>query len=255
MKLDIIYNKDSRSMEEVMDNSIQLIVTSPPYNVNKEYDDHADAMPNDEYFKLLHDVWKECIRVLSDGGRICVNVANVGRKPYLPLHSTIIKQLTDLGLIMRGEIIWDKEASVGVSTAWGSWQSPSNPTLRDTHEYILVFSKGSYKLPNHRNSKSDLTSKEFTEYTKSIWRFPTESAKKVDHPAPFPEELPYRCIKLYTFPGDVVLDPFNGVGTTCLVAKKLNRKYIGYDISKNYCKQAELRIKKYFSQTKLKQVI
>lgn len=243
MKTNVIYNSDARNMKEIEDNSVQLIITSPPYNVNKPYDNHEDMMPFKDYIRLLNDVWKECFRVLCDGGRICINVANLWRKPYLPLHSFIIQQMFRIGFMMRGEVIWNKESSVGVSTAWGSWQSPSNPTLRDTHEYILVFSKDSFKLPNHTNSKSDLTGEEFMEFTKSIWRFSAELPKRVGHPAPFPEELPYRCIKLYSFPESVVLDPFAGSGTTCVVAKKLNRRFIGYDISKEYCKIAQKRIK------------
>jgi modification methylase len=252
MELDKIYCADSNNMKEVKDNSVQLIVTSPPYNVQKPYENHSDNMPLEEYLKMLNGVWKECKRVLCDGGRICVNIANTWRNPYLPLHSYIIQQLVDLGFLMRGEIIWDKGASVGTSTAWGSWKSPSNPTLRDVHEYIMIFSKSSFGVSNNR--ENDLTKEEFLEFTKSIWAFPTISAKKIGHPAPFPEELPRRIIKLYTFPNDVVLDPFMGAGTTAIAAKKLKRHYIGYDISKEYCKLAEKRIDTEFSQTTLKQL-
>lgn len=142
---------------------------------------------------------------------------------------------------MRGEIIWDKGNS-GVSTAWGSWKSASNPVLRDIHEYILVFQKGSFK--REKKGKEDTISKEeFLEYTKSIWSFKPESAKKVGHPAPFPIELPKRCIQLYSFKEDIVLDPFCGSGTTCLAAKRLGRYYIGYEIRKEYCEIAECRLK------------
>lgn len=254
MKTDIIYNADARRMKEVDSNSVHLIITSPPYNVDKAYDKHEDLMPLDEYLKMLGEVWKECKRILVKGGRLCVNVANTGRKPYLPLHVYITKQLLELGFLMRGEILWNKEASAGVSTAWGSWQSPSNPTLRDVHEYIMVFSKDDYQLNNGNEKKSDITRDEFLELTKSIWAFPTASARKIGHPAPFPEELPKRLIKLYSYPNNVVLDPFVGSGTTCLVAKKLGRKYIGYDISKEYCKLAKNRIKKEFSQKTLKNI-
>ena len=249
MKLDRIYPKDSRIMKEVDSGSVRLIVTSPPYNVQKPYENHTDNLPLKEYLKMLKDVWKECKRVLCDGGRICVNVANTWRNPYLPIHSYIIKQLIDLKFLMRGEIIWDKGASVGASTAWGSWQSPSNPTLRDVHEYIIIFSKKTFSILNDK--KSDMERDEFLEFTKSIWKFPTVSAKKVGHPAPFPEELPRRLIKLYTFPIDVVLDPFMGSGMTAIAAKRLGRHYIGYDISKEYCELAEKRIKGEFSQKNL----
>lgn len=250
---DKIYCADSRNMKEIPDDTIQLIITSPPYNAEKDYDYYKDNKPLEEYLGLLYDVWKECSRVLCTGGRICINVANIGRKPYLALSDYISKQLIDLGFLMRGELIWNKEASVGTSTAWGSWKSPSNPTLRDLHEYILIFSKEEFKLENHRNDKSDLTSEEFLEYTKSVWNFPTESAKKVGHPTPFPEELPKRLIKLYSYPKDVVLDPFAGSGTTLLVAKKLGRHYAGYEISKKYCELAKKRIIEAFAQKTLKQ--
>src|SRR3990167_1282184 len=251
MKTDVIYNSDARKMKEVDDESVHLIVTYPPYNVSKEYDEHNDLMPLDEYLELLNAVWKECKRILVKGGRICVNVANTGRKPYIPIHTYITKQLLDLGFLMRGEILWNKEASVGSSTAWGSWQSASNPTLRDVHEYVMVFSKDDYQLKNG-DDKSDIERDEFLEWTKSIWAFPTISAKRVGHPAPFPEELPKRLIKLYSFPTQVILDPFVGSGTTCIAAKRLRRKYIGYDVSKKYCELAEERIKKEFEQQNLK---
>ena len=163
--------------------------------------------------------------------------------------------MQDLGFLMRGEIIWDKNASAGTSTAWGSWMSASNPTLRDVHEYILVFSKKQFGRKK-KNKKDTITREEFLEYTKSIWRFPAESAKKVGHPAPFPVELPYRCIQLYTFEEDVVLDPFCGVGTTCIAALKTKRHYIGIDINEEYVEKAQERInrfkEKFLKQTQLK---
>ena len=195
-KLDTIFNSSSEQMKELPDNSVHLMVTSPPYNVGKDYDDDLTLA---EYLSFLKRVWAETYRVLVPGGRACINVANLGRKPYIPLHAFIIHDMTEIGFLMRGEIIWDKGASASSSTAWGSWQSASNPTLRDTHEYILAFSKGNF----HReklDGKSDTISKEeFLEFTKSVWSFAAESAKRVGHPAPFPIELPYRLIQLYTF--------------------------------------------------------
>lgn len=236
----MIFAKDSANMSEVPDNSVQLVVTSPPYNVGKSYDYYDDGITIKNYLDELNRVWYECYRVLCVGGRIAVNVAGTGRKPYTPLHAYITSQLLPMGFLMRGEIIWDKGASVGSSTAWGSFCMASNPVLRDVHEYIMVFSKCDFKL--ERKGRSGITNDEFTEWTKSIWRFPTESAKRVKHPAPFPVELPRRLILLYTNPGDVVLDPFIGSGSTAVAAVNTSRQYIGYDISQAYCDVANLRV-------------
>lgn len=227
-------------MEEVEDNTIQLIVTSPPYNVGKPYE---SVKALEEYLEFLNEVWKQCVKKLCRGGRIAINVANTWRQPYIPLHAYIIQQLLQLGLIMRGEIIWDKGPSVGVSTAWGSFASASNPTLRDTHEYILVFSKETLKLEQTQGNYSGIDNLDFVEWTKSIWRFDAESPEKVGHPAPFPIELPKRLILLYTNIGDIVLDPFMGSGTTAVAAKLLGRHYIGYEIEPEYCRIAEKRLK------------
>lgn len=228
-------------MRELPDNSLHLMVTSPPYNVTKEYD--AD-LSLDEYLALLRRVFAETYRVLVDGGRACVNVANVGRKPYVPLSDYVSQLMLDLGFQMRGEIIWHKRAGAGVSMAWGSWQSASNPVLRDVHEYILVFSKGSFS--RDKSDQADtITKKQFLQWTKSVWTMNPESAKKVGHPAPFPIELPYRLIQLYTFKGDIVLDPFIGSGTTAIAALKAGRKYVGYETHPDYVKLAERRIALY----------
>ncbi|MBI4170250.1 MAG: site-specific DNA-methyltransferase [Candidatus Aenigmarchaeota archaeon] len=245
-----IFCKSSEKMNELPDNSIHLVVTSPPYNVGKEYDENLSI---EEYRNLLKSIFKEVYRVLVVGGRVCINVANVGRKPYIPFHSFIIEDMIKIGFFMRGEIIWNKGSSAGTSMAWGSWLSATNPTLRDTHEYILVFSKGNNGRTSEKK-ESTITKEEFMEFTKSVWSFSTQSARSIGHPAPFPVELPSRLIKLYTFKGDVVLDPFMGSGTTAIAARKLERKYVGYDISKEYCKLADARIKKEFAQKTLKAV-
>lgn len=237
-----IFCKSSESMEELPGNSVHLIVTSPPYNVGKEYDENQTL---EEYLSFLKRVWKECYRVLVPGGRICINIANLGRKPYIPLHAFIIKDMLEIGFLMRGEIIWNKGASASPSAAWGSWCSASNPVLRDIHEYILVFSKGSFRRGNLQKRKSTINRDEFLEFTKSIWSFPAVSAKKIKHPAPFPVELPYRCIQLYSFEGDVVLDPFMGSGQTAIAAIRARRNYIGYEIKKEYVELAEKRIRGY----------
>ena len=244
-----IHLKSSENMGELPNDSIHLMVTSPPYNVGKEYDENLSL---EEYRLLLKNVFTEVYRVLVHGGRACINIANIGRKPYIPLHAYVIEDMQRIGFLMRGEIIWDKSSSAGTSTAWGSWQSATNPTLRDTHEYILVFSKENFnRYPNGR--KSTIHKDEFLEFTKSIWRFPTESAKKIRHPAPFPLELPSRLIKLYTLEGDVLLDPFIGSGTTAIAAKRLNRDFVGYEINKEYKNLAEKRLSNEFSQEKLLQ--
>ncbi len=236
-----IYQADSRDLDMVEDGVVDLVICSPPYNVGKNYQNHDDALPLDDYLSLLRDVWAECKRVVRPGARICVNVAGVDRQPYLPLQSYITQQLIELGFLMRGEIIWDKAASVGVSTAWGSWQSPTNPTLRDVHEYIMVFSKEQFRLEETKG-ETDLTSEEFTALTRSVWSFPTESASKVGHPAPFPVELPRRLIKLYSWKGALVLDPFCGSGSTCVAAAQLGRLWIGVDIDPAYVGLARRRV-------------
>jgi site-specific DNA-methyltransferase (adenine-specific) len=236
---DVIFSHSSEAMTELPDCSVHLMVTSPPYNVGKEYDEDLSL---NEYLAFLHNVWREVYRVLVPGGRACVNVANLGRKPYIPLNGLIAREMTDLGFLMRGEIIWDKASSASTSTAWGSWQSASNPTLRDTHEYILVFSKGSFRRDKIDGRKSTISREQFLEFTKSVWEFPSESARKVGHPAPFPVELPYRLIQLYTFSNEIVLDPFMGSGQTAIAAQKAGRHFIGYEISGEYLDLANSRI-------------
>jgi site-specific DNA-methyltransferase (adenine-specific) len=239
--VDRIFNASAERMAELQDCSVHLMVTSPPYNVGKDYDEDLSL---EEYLGFLRRVWAEVYRVLVPGGRACINVANLGRKPYIPLHAFLLRDLIDIGFLMRGEIIWDKGASASASTAWGSWQSASNPTLRDAHEYILVFSKGTYRRERRDGRKDTITKEEFLEFTKSVWTFSAESARKVGHPAPFPIELPYRLIQLYTFEGEVVLDPFMGSGQTALAALRSARHYVGYEANTEYVRLAEKRIAK-----------
>ena len=243
--LNKIFCKSSENMEELPDDSVHLMVTSPPYNVGKEYDRN---MSFKEYLEFLKKVWREVYRVLVPGGRVCVNIANLGRKPYIPLHAFIIRDMIDIGFLMRGEIIWNKDTSASPSTAWGSWLSAKNPTLRDVHEYLLVFSKDTFKRGNPLKRESTITRDEFLEFTKSVWTFPAVSAKKIGHPAPFPVELPYRCIQLYTFKGEVVLDPFMGSGQTAIAAIKSGRYFVGYEINEDYVKLAEKRIKEFLAE-------
>lgn len=236
---DNIFNKSSESMEELPNASVHLMVTSPPYNVGKTYDENLNLA---EYRAFIKRVMTEVYRVLVPGGRVCFNVANLGRKPYLPLDAYITEDIISLGFLMRGQIIWDKGSSASGSTAWGSWLSPANPTLRDIHEYILVFSKGMFSRPRIADRTPTITNADFLELTKSIWRFPAESARKVGHPAPFPVELPRRCIELYTYSGEVVLDPFMGAGATAVAAISTGRSYVGYEISEDYCRLTTQRV-------------
>jgi DNA modification methylase len=245
--LDKILCKSSENMEELSNNSVHLMVTSPPYNVGKEYDENLTL---EEYRQFLKGVWKEVYRVLVPGGRACINIANLGRKPYIPLHAFIVEDMAELGFLMRGEIIWNKASSSSPSTAWGSWLSAANPTLRDIHEYILVFSKGMFSRKNADRRRSTISKEEFLEFTKSVWTFSAESARGVGHPAPFPVELPYRLLQLYTFEGEVILDPFMGSGQAAIAAIKTKRHYVGYEINEEYVKLAERRIKEFLTELK-----
>lgn len=247
--LDRVFCKTSESMTELPDCSVHLMVTSPPYNVGKEYDENLSLQ---EYRNFLKRVWKEVHRVLVPGGRACINVANLGRKPYIPLDAFILEDMLELGFLMRGEVIWNKASSSSPSTAWGSWLSAANPTLRDIHEYILIFSKGIFSRKNIYRRESTISKAEFLELTKSVWKFDAESARKVGHPAPFPVELPRRLIQLYTFKGEVVLDPFVGSGSACIAAIQTKRHYVGYDVDETYVRLALKRIAEYKNQPSVK---
>jgi len=238
----------SENMKEIPSNSLHLMITSPPYNVTKDYD--KDLSLN-EYLKFLKAVFIETYRVLINGGRACVNVANLGRRPYIPLSDHISKIMLEIGFLMRGEIIWNKSAGAGISFAWGSWKSASNPVLRDVHEYILIFSKGTFSRKMGKENRNTISKEQFMEWTKSIWVMNPESAKKIGHPAPFPIELPYRLIQLYSYENDIILDPFIGSGTTAIAALKSKRKYVGYENNEEYIRIAENRVFQYKHQMNL----
>jgi site-specific DNA-methyltransferase (adenine-specific) len=245
---------DSRRMP-LPDNSVALVVTSPPYFAGKEYEAALGEghIPGTylEYLGMLRDVFAECRRVLEPGGRIAVNVANLGRKPYRSLAADVIAILQDeLGLLLRGEVIWQKAEGASGSCAWGSFRSAVNPVLRDLTERVVIASKGRFDrartlrqreaagLP-HRNT---LTNDEFMEATLDVWNIAPESARRVGHPAPFPVELPARLIELYTFAGDLVLDPFLGAGSTAVAAVRTGRRYAGYDTDESYVAIARDRV-------------
>lgn len=236
---DQVYCHTSENMTHVPSDSVGLAFTSPPYNVGKDYDDDMNL---DAYLALIESVGKEVYRVLKPGGRYVVNIANLGRRPYIPLHSHFYSRHASLGFVTMGEIIWQKGKGASGSCAWGSWMSAKAPRLRDIHEYLLVFAKGEFSRPD--KGISDISRDEFMKSTLSIWEVAPESAKRVGHPAPFPVELAERVIRLFSYVDDVVLDPFNGSGSTCLAAVKNSRHYVGYDISEQYCSLATDRIAK-----------
>ena len=236
-EVDRIWNHSAEDMHELPDNSVALMVTSPPYHVGKDYDSDATF---EEYLGLLESVFTETHRVLEPGGRAVVNVANLGRRPYISLSSLIVGMMERIGYLMRGEVIWRKQKAASGSTAWGSWMSASNPIFRDTHEYCLCFSKGRWQRV--RKGKNTITKEEFLEATLSVWDILPESANRVGHPAPFPIALPRRFIELYTFEGDLVLDPFLGSGSTAIAAIETGRHYAGYETNPEYVAVAEARI-------------
>ncbi len=239
----IIVGDSEEFLPKLPDNSIDLIFTSPPYNFGLEYKDHKDGIDWKEYFHKLFRIFKECIRVLKYGGRIVVNVQPLF-SDYIPIHHIISHFFMENKLIWRGEILWEKHNYNCKYTAWGSWKSPSDPYLKYSWEFLEVFSKGSLKHAG-RKEDADITADEFKKWVYAKWEIAPESnMKKYNHPAMFPEELAERVIKLFSFRGDIVLDPFNGVGTTCVVAKRLGRRYIGIDISDEYCKKAEERLQR-----------
>jgi DNA modification methylase len=238
----IIVGDSEFVLKQLPDNCIDLIFTSPPYNFGLDYENHQDGVDWEKYFEKLFSIFKECIRVLKYGGRIIVNVQPLF-SDYVPIHHIISNFFMENKLIWKGEILWDKHNYNCKYTAWGSWKSPSNPYLKYTWEFLEIFCKGDLKHEGD-DKMADITADEFKKWVYAKWDIqPEYNMKKYGHPAMFPEELVERVLKLFSFKGDIILDPFNGVGTTTAVAKRLSRNYLGIDISKEYCKKAEERLK------------
>ncbi len=240
---------------QVADRSVALLVTSPPYFTGKEYETDVTAghVPSSyvEYLEMVRDVLAVSLRKLEPGGRMAINVANLGRKPYRPLSADIISILQDdLGMLLRGEVIWQKAKGAGGSCAWGSYRSPQNPVLRDVTERVIIASKGRFDRAIKRAKRetqglphqATIETSEFLEATLDVWEIPSESATRIGHPAPFPVALPRRLIELYTYQEDLVLDPFLGSGTTAVAAVETGRHYVGFDSEELYISLAEERI-------------
>jgi DNA modification methylase len=257
LRVDQLWVGDARAMDrhgEIADDSVALVVTSPPYFAGKEYETalgvgHIPA-DYDQYLGVLHDVFAQCFAKLEPGGRLAVNVANLGRKPYRSLSRDVIDILESLGYLLRGEIVWQKSHAAGGSCAWGTYQRPGNPVLRDITERVVVASKGRFDralTPQQRRdrglpSEGSMTMDDFVDATTDLWDIPTESATRIGHPAPFPVELPRRLIELYTYRGDLVLDPFMGSGSTAVAAVRTERHFVGFDTDPVYVALAERRV-------------
>jgi len=247
---------DARHMDAVLDNSVALVVTSPPYFAGKQYEEELEreGVPSSylEYLEMLREVFAECVRKLEPGGRIAVNVANLGRKPYRSLSADVIRILQDdLKLLLRGEVIWRKGEGAAGNCAWGSFRNAANPVVRDITERVIIASKGRFDRAKtrpererlHLPSESTIDADEFMAATLDVWDIPPESARRVSHPAPFPVELPERLIRLYTYEGDLVLDPFMGSGSALVAAARLGRRFVGYDLDPTYVDIARLRVR------------
>jgi len=265
--VDVVHTHDARDMSMVEANSTALVVTSPPYFAGKEYEESLgrNGVPGTyfEYLALLRDVFEECRRVLEPGGRIAVNVANLGRRPYRSLAGDVTEILQGLGLLLRGEVVWWKGRAAGGSCAWGTFQRPSNPVLRDVTERIVIAGKGRFDRalkPAQRHrldlpSTATISRDEFLEATTDLWEIAPESATRVGHPAPFPVALPKRLIELYTFEGDVVLDPFMGSGTTAVAAVRTRRHYIGFETDQSYVDRSSERVAEEIERVRLDETL
>jgi DNA modification methylase len=237
----IVHGDALQVLKRIPSNSIHMAITSPPYNIGVNYDTYKDDLEYGAYLGWLKEIWKQTKRVLVDGGRFALNIAPTSISSFRPVHHDTANDLRDIGMIMRTEIIWYKQ-SMRKRTAWGSWKSPSNPHIIPSWEYVMVFSKNSWRLDGEPD-KADILPHEFETYSDGFWHIPPERVRN-GHPAPFPEDLVYRLIKFYTYRENVVLDMFGGTGTVAYVAMKTGRKYIHIDISEDYCETALKRLEK-----------
>lgn len=246
----IIHGDALQTLASLDAGTAHLVVTSPPYNLGIDYKTHSDNLSDEDYLEWMGRVWGECNRVLCGGGRLCINIGENKRQNITqPTFSAFIQQCLGLGMLYRGMIIWNKN-SAAKHCAWGSWKSPSNPHLVPRHEYIIVFSKGEYRLRG-RAADADISADEFMEYTRTVWEFGTESRKRVGHPAPFPINLPARLIRFYTFRGQTVVDPFAGSGTVGVACRMLGRRYILIDNCAEFCELAKSRVENYAQERPL----
>jgi len=229
-------------LKQLPDNCVDLTFTSPPYNFGMGYDTHDDKIDWPSYFKMLWEIFDECIRVTKFGGRIIINTQPLFSE-YIPSHHMISQGFIERGLIWKAEILWEKNHRNCAYTAWGSWKNPSGPYFKYTWEFLEVFCKGS--IVHKGDSKlADITGNEFKTWVDAKWSIaPERNMKEYGHPAMFPVELAYRALKLFSYQNDVILDPFSGAGTTALVADRTGRRYLGIDMSQDYCNTASNRIK------------
>ena len=237
----IICGDSQAFLSKLPDNCVDVVFTSPPYNFGLDYASTADDKHWETYFEKLFNIFSECVRVLKYGGRAMINVQPLF-SDYIPTHHIISNFFMNEKMIWKGEILWEKNNYNCKYTAWGSWKSPSNPYLKYTWEFLEIFCKGDLKKAGN-SVQADISADDFKKWTVGKWSIaPERNMKEFDHPAMFPEELVQRALQLFSFENDLVLDPFNGAGTTTYVAKKLNRRFLGIDISDKYCKTAENRI-------------
>ena len=237
----IICGNSAETLKKLPDNCVDLVFTSPPYNFGLDYEENSDAADWESYFGQLFTVFDECVRVLTYGGRIIVNAQPLF-SDYIPSHHIISNYFMRKRLIWKGEILWEKNNYNCKYTAWGSWKSPSNPYLKYTWEFLEVFCKGDLKKPGEP-ANADIRADQFKEWVVAKWSIaPERRMKDYGHPAMFPEELAKRAILLFSFRDDVVLDPFNGVGTTTAVAQRNGRRFLGIDIVPEYCATAKDRL-------------
>jgi site-specific DNA-methyltransferase (adenine-specific) len=249
-----IYNADILGIDVIDEDSVDLVVTSPPYDVDIKYENYNDNLPYDRYLEFTREWLSKVQRLVKPDGRFCLNIPldkNKGGQQSVSADITTIAK--EVGWKYHSTIIWN-EQNISRRTAWGSWMSASAPYVIAPVETIVVLYKS--KWEKTRKGKSDITRDEFMEWTNGVWNFSGESKARIGHPAPFPIELPKRCIKLFSFQRDVILDPFLGSGTTLVACLQTDRVGIGVEINRNYCKLATRRLKEEgLYQTKLEEAL